>query len=159
MPSRPSTSTDAAEEDAIKVWTAQEVAALRQQQPLLAIPRVLLAQAVLGLVVAAVAGLLTRDVSVAVSAAWGALAVVIPAALFARGLTGRLSRLHAGTAVFAFFLWELVKIVLTVLLLVLAPWVLTQVSWPAMLVAMVLTMKVYWVIWMRMRWFAPQRNG
>jgi hypothetical protein len=45
---------------------------------------------------------------------YGALAVVIPAAVFARGLTGRFSSLNAGTAAVGFLLWEMVKIALTV---------------------------------------------
>ena len=46
-----------------------------------------------------------------------ALSVVIPAAVFARGLTGRLASLNPGTAVLAFFVWEMVKMALTVAML------------------------------------------
>ena len=53
--------------------------------------------------------------------------------------------MNAGTAVFGFFLWELVKIGLTVAMLAAAPQMMSEVSWPALLVGLVVTMKVYWV--------------
>ena len=88
------------------------------------------------------------------SAAYGALAVVIPAAVFARGLTGRFSSLNAGTAAVGFLLWEMVKIALTVAMLVAAPRLVAALSWPALLVGLVLAMKVYWVALV----FAPRRK-
>ena len=124
--------------------TAQEVRELRQRQPLLSVWRVVLAQCFVGLLVSGVAGWVSGRVA-AVSAAYGALAVIVPAALFARGLTSRVSSLNAGAAVFGFFLWEMVKIGLTVALLVAAPRMVSDLSWPAMLVGLVVTMKVYWL--------------
>ena len=41
-------------------------------------------------------------------------------------------------------MWEVVKIALTVAMLALAPRVIDELSWPAMLVGLVVTMKVYW---------------
>jgi ATP synthase protein I len=73
------------------------------------------------------------------------LAVVIPAAIFARGLTGRFASLNAGTAAVGFMVWEMVKIAASFALLLLAPRLVTALSWPALLVGLVLTMKVYWV--------------
>jgi len=73
------------------------------------------------------------------------LAVVFPAALFARGLMSRVTLVNPGAAVFGFFLWEMVKIALTVAMLFAAPRLVTDLSWPAMLVGLVVTMKVYWV--------------
>jgi ATP synthase protein I len=124
--------------------TAQEVRELRQRQPLLSVWRVVVAQFFVGLSVSGVAWWVSGQVA-AVSAAYGALAVIVPAALFARGLTSRVSSLNAGAAVFGFFLWEMVKIGLTVALLVAAPRMVSDLSWPAMLVGLVVTMKVYWV--------------
>ncbi len=71
--------------------TAEEAQKLRLQQPLLSIWRVVLAQVVVGLSVAALTWLFTGRFSAACSAAYGALAVVVPAALFARGLTSKAS--------------------------------------------------------------------
>ena len=65
--------------------------------------------------------------------------------MFARGLTGRFSSLNAGTAAVGFLLWEMVKIALTVAMLAMAPRLVAGLSWPALLVGLVLAMKVYWV--------------
>jgi len=62
------------------------------------------------------------------------------------------------SAVFGFFLWEMVKIGLTVALLVMAPRMVSDLSWPALLVGLVLTMKVYWVALGVRRVFYPVRQ-
>jgi ATP synthase protein I len=136
--------------------TAQQVQDLRRTQPLLSVWRVVAAQIVVGLLVAVAAWAVSGKASVGVSAGYGALAVVIPAALFARGLTSRLNTLHAGAAVLGFFVWEAVKVALTVAMLGLATRVIDELSWPAMLAGLVVTMKVYWVALAWRRVFHPQ---
>ena len=71
--------------------------------------------------------------------------MVIPAAIFARGLTGRFSSLNAVSAAVGFMAWEMVKIASSIALLAAAPRLVPELSWPALLVGLVLTMKVYWV--------------
>ena len=44
-----------------------------------------------------------------------------------------------------FFGWEMVKIALTVAMLAAAPKLVSQLSWLALLVGMVVTMKTYWI--------------
>jgi ATP synthase protein I len=44
-----------------------------------------------------------------------------------------------------FFVWELAKLVLTVAMLAAAPRLVKDLSWLALLVGMVVTMKTYWV--------------
>jgi ATP synthase protein I len=83
------------------------------------------------------------------------LTVVVPAALFARGLTSKTSTMNAGTAVFAFLLWEMVKIGLTIAMLYVAVRWVKDLSWPAMLVGLVVTMKVYWVVFAWRKFFHP----
>ena len=112
-------------------------------------------QAVVGLVVALAAWALTGRQNVGWSAAYGALAVVIPAAIFARGLTGRFSSLNAGTAAVGFMVWEMVKIASSIAMLMAAPRLVAALSWPALLVGLVLTMKVYWVA---LAYRAPKRR-
>jgi ATP synthase protein I len=146
---------DANGSDHFRPLTAEEAQKLRLQQPLLSIWRVVLAQVVVGLAVAAFTWLFTGQVSAAWSAAYGALAVVVPAALFARGLTSKTSTINSGTAVFAFLLWEMVKIGLTVAMLYAAIWLVKDLSWPAMLVGLVITMKVYWVVFAWRKVFHP----
>ena len=138
-----------------KPLTAEEVQELRLQQPLLSIWRVVLAQIVVGSAVAALTWLFTGRVSAAWSAAYGGLAVVVPAALFARGLTSKATTVNSGTAVFGFLLWELVKIGLTIAMLYAAVWLVKDLSWPAMLVGLVVTMKVYWVVFAWRKVFHP----
>jgi ATP synthase protein I len=125
--------------------TAEQAKALRERQPVISPWWVVLGQVVVGVLVSAFAWLLSGKVSVAESAAFGALAVVFPAAVFARGVTGRFASLNVGSAVLSFFVWELVKIVSTIALLFVARWVVSDLSWLAMLVGLILTMKVYWL--------------
>ena len=94
--------------------------------------------------------------AVVYSTVYGALAVIVPAALFARGLTSQVSSMNAGAAVFGFFLWEMVKIGLTVAMLFAAPRLVNELSWPAMLVSLVVTMKVYWLALGLRRVFYPE---
>jgi ATP synthase protein I len=47
--------------------------------------------------------------------------------------------------VLSFFVWEFVKIVMTVGVLFAAHRLVANLSWPAMLVGLVVTMKVYWL--------------
>ena len=139
----------------IRPLTSEEVQQLRLQQPLLSIWRVVFAQVLVGLAVAALTWLFTGRVSAAWSAAYGALSVVLPAALFARGLTSKTSSINSGAAVFGFLLWEMVKIGLTVAMLFAATRWVKDLSWPAMLVGLVVTMKVYWVVFAWRKVFHP----
>lgn len=132
-------------EPEIKALTAEEARSLRLRNPQLSPWRVVAGQVVVGVLAALLGWGLTGQSSTGWSVAYGALVVVLPAALFARGLMGRLSSLNAATAVAGFFVWEMVKIGLSVALLALAPRMVPGLSWLAMLVGLVVTLKVYWV--------------
>ena len=136
---------DSQDADSFQPLTSQEAQLLRQKLPLLSVWRVVAAQVLMGVVVALLAGLFTSKWNVAWSAGYGALAVTVPAALFARGMTSPVTSASVGGSVTGFLLWETVKIGLTLAMLIVAPRVVPQVSWPAMLVGLVLTMKVYWM--------------
>ena len=133
------------EELPFKPLTAQEAQKLREQNPPVSPWWVVAGQVAVGLVVALAAWAITGRQNVGWSAAYGALAVVIPASIFARGLTGRFSSLNAGTAAVGFMVWEVVKIASSIALLMAAPRLVVALSSPALLVGLVLTMKVYWV--------------
>lgn len=133
------------EELPFKQLTADEARRLREKTPPVSPWWVVSGQVVVGFLVALVAWGLTGKQNVGWSAGYGALAVVIPAAVFARGLTRPMSSPGPTALVARFFLWELVKIALMVAVLVAAPRLVVALSWPAMLVGVVLTMKVYWV--------------
>ena len=125
--------------------SAEEARRVREQNPPVSPWWVVAGQAGVGLVAALLGWLFTGRQSVGWSVLYGAFAVVFPAAVFARGLTGRFSSINAGTAAVGFLLWEMVKIALTITLLVVAPRWVAGLSWPALLVGLILAMKVYWV--------------
>ena len=136
------------EDSDFKPLTAQEAQEWRKRHPALSVWRLVTAQALVGVLVSLVAWLVSGKSQVAVSAGYGALAVVIPAALFARGM-GR--KRHSAKAMMAgFFGWEMAKIGLTVAMLAAAPKLIAPLSWLALLVGMVVTMKTYWIaLWAR----------
>ena len=126
------------EDEAFQPLTAQEAQAWRERHPTLSVWWVVGVQLALAVVVSLLSGWIWGRASLAFSLMYGAVAVVLPAALFARGLTSRLASVNAVSAAMSFAVWQGVKLVLTVLLLVLAPRVVNDVSWPALLVGMLL---------------------
>jgi len=94
--------------------------------------------------VATLAGLLMGEQSFFWSALYGAGTVVLPSALMARGMTSRLTSMAPGVSAVSFILWEMVKIAVSVALLIKAPKLVPHLSWPALLVALVLCTQVYW---------------
>ena len=128
-----------------KALTREEAEALRVSDPPLSPWRVVGVQAGLGVVVALAALLLTGRQDVGWSALYGAATVVIPGALMARGMTSKLSSMSSGASVVSFMLWEAVKIAVSLAMLALAPKLVQPLSWPALLVGLVLCMKVYWL--------------
>jgi ATP synthase protein I len=133
------------QEEVFEPLSAEQAQELRKSLPLLSVWRVIAAQILIGLLLAALLYGLFRRQAVAVSAMYGSFAVILPAALFARGLSGPLARVNVGSAVLGFFLWEMIKIGLTLAMLVAAPRLLNELSWPAMLAGLLVTMKVYWL--------------
>ena len=137
--------TPESDEESFQPLTAHQAALWRQKNPHLSVWRVVFGQVVLGVVLAALVGGWSGSFGLAVSVFYGSAAVFIPAALFARGLTSRLTTVSPLTAAAGLLVWEGVKIALTVLALVLAPQVVEDLSWPALLAGLVVTMKVYWL--------------
>ena len=135
---------DPEEATPVQPLSAEEARRVREQNPPLSPWRVVAGQAGVGLAAALLAWGLTGKQNVGWSVGYGALAVLLPAAVFARGLTGRFSSLNAGSAAAGFLVWEMVKIVLTLAMLFAAPRLVVGLSWPALLVGLVLAMKVYW---------------
>ena len=140
---------DVSREEEFQPWSAEQAQAWRQSQPVISVWRVLAAQMLVAVLLAGVFAVWLKSRAVGLSWMYGALTVVLPAALFARGLTSRAASLNAMTAAMSFAVWQGVKWVLAVLLLVLAPRVLPELSWPALLAGLIVTMKVYWLalIW------------
>ncbi len=123
------------------------------RNPPLSLWDVLAIQVVVGAAVTLLTWLAT-DASGARSAAWGAVAVALPAALFARGLS-RATAGAASAALASLFVWEGAKLLLTVALLGLALRVLGTVNWLALLAGFVVTLKAYWLaLW----WLAARQR-
>jgi ATP synthase protein I len=129
---------------AFKTLTADEASALREKEPPLNPWRVITVQGGVGVVVGLLAALATGSAEVGWSALYGAACVVVPGALLARGMTSRLSSMSPGASAVSFMLWEMVKIGVSIAMLMLAPKLVQGLSWPALLVGLVLCMKVYW---------------
>ena len=136
---------DETEELDFKRLTSQEAQALRLAEPALSPWWVVGLQCVAGLAVALVAWGVSGKASVAWSAGYGALAVIIPAALFARGLMSRFSSINAATAGFGFFLWDAVKIAVSIAMIAVAPRLIADLSWLALLAGLFVTLKMYWL--------------
>jgi ATP synthase protein I len=136
---------DPEEASPVQPLSAQEALRVRDRNPPLSPWWVVAGQAGVGLAAALLAWGITGRHNVGWSVGYGALAVLLPAAVFARGLTGRFASLNAGTAAAGFLVWEMVKIALTLAMLFVAPRLVAGLSWPALLVGLVLAMKVYWV--------------
>jgi ATP synthase protein I len=125
--------------------TREEAQALRAKEPPLNPWRVLGVQVGVGVLAAALIGLVFGSRSLMWSALYGAATVVVPGALLARGMTSRVSGMSPGVSAVSFLVWEMVKIGVSVAMLVLAPQIVQPLSWPALLAALVLCMKVYWI--------------
>lgn len=133
------------EDPPVKPLTREEVQALVARWPAISPWRVLMAQALAGVLVASLSGLITRDASGVVSALYGAAAVVVPGALLAWGLTRRPGAAPAVLPL-RFMFWEFVKLAMACAMLVSAVRVVHNLNWPAMLVALVVCMKTSWLV-------------
>jgi ATP synthase protein I len=133
-----------------KPLSAEEARILLKANAALSPWRVLVWQIIVGCLVALAAWGLTGSSLAGWSAGYGALAVVVPAAFFIRGLARQQKAANAGSALVGFFVWEMIKIVLTVAMLLVAPRLIVQLNWLALLAGFVVTMKVYWMaMWLR----------
>ena len=152
---------DGVQEPEFKPLTREQAQQWRSTQPELSPWHLVAAQCLMGLGLAALAALVTRSVSVSISVLYGACAVALPSALMAWGMTSSaLARSLSGVAQAAlagFFFWEGVKILLAMAMLVAARWVVPDLSWPGLLIGLVLVLKVYWLgFWIRSR--RPRAN-
>jgi ATP synthase protein I len=146
---------DETEELPFRRLTRAEAEALRRRQPSLSPWRVVLMQAALGAVIAAVAWLVTGVRATAASALYGAAVVVLPALLMARGTTSRVARVSPAAGAVSVMVWSTVKMAASVVLLLLAPKVVQPLDWVALLVALVLCLQVYWLA---LLWRGRSRN-
>ena len=124
--------------------SAVQAQALRLQSPSVSPWWVVRLQCMAGALVAVLAWSVWGKAA-GVSAAYGAMAVVVPAALFARGLMSQFSSLNAATASFGFFVWEALKLAVAIALIGLAPKLIENLNWLALMAGLVVTIKMYWL--------------
>ena len=132
-------------EPEFKPLTPEQAAAWRQRNPVTSPWRVLALQVLVGVAVALLTGVVSGQSRLAASVAWGVVSVVIPGVVFARALARQMRQKQAGAALAGLLVWELVKIILTIALLLVAPKVIAGLSWLALVAGFVVTMKVYWL--------------
>jgi ATP synthase protein I len=130
--------------DHISPWSRAQVQALRDRQPSISVWHVVAAQAAAGVVLAGVAWAFSGRAAVGWSALYGAAVVVLPSALLARGV-GRLAGTQPTAGALGFLLWQGVKMVLSLALLLGAVRVVPGLNWPALLVAVVVCLQVNWL--------------
>lgn len=132
-------------EDDFKPLTAQEAQQWRANHPAVSVWRVVRVQAVAAVLVTLLTWLVTGQVGQAMSAAYGAASVLLPAVVFARGMRKQQGVKSAGAALTGLMVWEMAKLGLTLAMLLLAPRLVGQLSWLALLAGFVVTMKMYWL--------------
>ena len=132
------------EDSGFEPLTREQAQALLAKHPPLSPWRVVTVQAVAGLVVTALIWALTQDRVTGLSALYGAATGVLPQALLARGMS-RLPTVNVRAAALGFMVWEMVKLALAIGMLVAARYVVPGLSWPALLVALVVCLKASWL--------------
>jgi len=132
-------------DDEFKTLSAEEAAAWRLSHPQTSPLHVLFLQTGIGALMVLLTGLFTREFHLAASVAWGCASAVIPAVVFIRALSRQIRQIQPKAVLVGLFFWELVKIILTVVLLLVAPKVISNLSWLALVAGFVVTIKVYWL--------------
>ena len=139
----------------IQAWTKEQAQHWRNTQGSdQSVLMLLLAQLVVVLVFAVASAY--WGLSAAKSALYGGLSVSVPAWLMAFRL-GYLSKSPTvksldQTWAIKFLVWESLKILLSIVMLVFAPKVLGEVNWLVLVLAVVLSIKSYWLMLIWWRW-------
>lgn len=137
-------------EQEVPVLTAAQARAWRIRNPSISLWVPVRAQGFLAM--AALGLYLVMRNTVSASLFWGALSAALPTALGVFGyvrtqryLTKKTQAAQAILGLGSVFFWEGMKLLLSVVLLLLAPRWVTDVNWLALLVAFMLVVKVYWL--------------
>ena len=143
------TDAEEAEQETFKIWSREEARAWAIDNPPLSPWRVVGTQALVGLLCAGMVWAVTQRSGAVGSALYGALTVVLPGALLARGMSRETRSPAAAAANFMF--WELMKITSAVAMLAAVAMWAPGLSWPSLLVTMVVCMKLGWLALLRRR--------
>ena len=141
------------EAEDFKPLTPEEAQQWRARQPAVSVWRVVGWQLALMVLAAMLGGWFTRQPSVAWSVAYGGLCIALPTALMAYGLTASpLSRAllqvfpgMARLSLAGVLFWEGVKVLLALVMMWLAPRLVSSLSWLALVAGLVVVLKAYWL--------------
>jgi ATP synthase protein I len=138
-------------DDPVRPLSRDEARALMAREPCVSPWEVVAVQCVVGIIVALIVWGATGREEGLWSALYGAAVVVVPGALMARGMTSKLASMNPGVGAVSYMLWQGVKIAVSVIMLMAAPRIVDELSWPALLAGLVVCIKVYWValLWRR----------
>lgn len=142
------------EEGELQPWTAEQAKVWRASQRTNSPWRIVWLQIVVAVVLTILTLIIGGQKSQAMSVAYGGFCVIFPLAMFMRGVRMGKGTIAISNGLVIFAVWELAKVVLTIALLVLAPKLITELNWLALLAGFVVTMKAYWVA----LWLLPVRN-
>jgi len=137
--------------------SALEAEKWRRLNPQTGMLELLVAQMATGLLLVAMAyayEFFFGQKGLAISCLYGVLVVFVPSVVCVRGLSSKFGQGNIGISVAKFFVWELAKIAMSIAILMLAPrWLGEDLSWPGLLVGLVLTFKGFWglVVWRAVR--------
>jgi len=135
----------------ISSLTRTEAQALVAKHPSMTVWQALASQALFGVLVALMWGLLSRSPSSLMSSLYGVAVAVVPSGLMAYGVFGRRAANGAG-GVGGLLVWEILKLLMVGAMLAMAPAWIVPLDWVALLVTLVLSLKMVGVallIWQR----------
>ena len=140
---------DGGEDIGFKPLTLDEAKQWRRTHKQVSIWRVVLVQATSAVLLGVFGGLLFDSAEAGWSVLYGGMAVVLPSVVMAHGMTSsQLARLLSVIPVGSLgnvFFWEGIKVLLAVVMLMVAPVVVDELNWLALLVGLVVVLKVYWL--------------
>lgn len=141
----PSSGSD--DED-FKPLTREQARHWRQEHPQVSPLAVLRGQAVVVLMAALLLGVALQDWRWAAECLYGSMSICLPSALMLWALTGRSRRVQGRpqAALADFFLWEGVKLVLAIAMMVATPIWFGSPSWLALMVGVLLALKAHWLV-------------
>lgn len=128
-----------------RVWSRAEAADLRRRKPSLSPWHVVAWQVAVAASGALVAQLATGDVAVAASAFYGGMVVALPGALMARAATRDVTGVHPAVGALSLLAFQAFKLLATLGLLAIAPRLIGELHWPALLATLAIGLSTYWV--------------
>lgn len=160
VPSEPDDWADEAPVEEFKPLSREEAQQWRARQPQMSVWRVVGWQWSLMFGASLLVALVTRQDALAWSVFYGGLCIALPSALMAYGVTSSpLSRAvvrwfpgAARLSLAGVFLWEGIKVMLSLAMLWSAPHWVSELSWLGLVAGLVVSLKAYWlVIWQARR--------